>query len=1562
MSTNKQNKAKQNLLEQIEQLSKIDLKQQIQWLLVVGKSNFPQTGFVLPTTVMVLLVATLVVGALLVRSFSRTSQVISEREQKVIYNAATPAIDRAKAKMEYLFKQDNRLPSGVPSDAVLLSIMLNDGRNGIPRNLKAGVAFDQYTFPGETRLSIGNPSTTANAWAFKVDKDGDGTLDTTIAYSILSNTSKSTTTTTGTTTVGINSLEATKATNLIVRNGPIAGSQVANANCLSDSRTPEQGWYPITNTTLRKSFQIDAFVVNKNPANRTVTTLELQQDRQINRGSKWGAWFRNDLEIFPGPQFNFNGAMHTEGNLFVGGTQVTGYMLSSHNSCFYTQDGSEVSVGQSPTYEGQIVSGEINDNSFGGTSIFHLFNGFGAAPIKTTNTTLNTDTDSITPVTGQTPTTENIALDPIALFTSNVSQHRNLTTWLRDPNWKDRDFVTKGRILNDTSAQPFVDDTYRADNRYGPKPGYSPSQGIPTTNKIGDTIVASGTVTADDVTALTNDVSAAANSEAYGFDGYWERRARGNGLRLIVGQRLELGNTFDWGGANDPLNPPDTNITNERRQRRALRDNLAAVQATAVYHHEKNSGYFPIAFVATTVHPGTARSLSESKNFRTEDLISRLNVDFLGMTPIDINADGTADTTLSQGTNGWEFEVVSGTGETESAFATSIDDSTSPLRKALSNLARFAGDPDGAFPPKQELATAVTTAGALNTSKIVHPFPELAMWGNFSELRRVITALEGSATYSSLSIADKSTLHTAAGSLGMLAYNLKNSNDMYAAIGADTGAAGLNALGKKITRLMNGVASGTDPEIGTTPGTNICTSLGGATCPSTTYTPNYYSSFTAEQWINALKNSPGLGTDKPELVRRAFLIATRQQILRDRTFGFRPNTASFLPGLGTGYVATTGKYVVQNTVTGTFITATGVFNVSCDPNSFPVTGTGIEEARLGLTMAFCSRAEVAKYPSLFYLFPADAHSQSGSSGNIAPIPPDNTQPITEPYIGDLQNLNNAGGTTDNNPYIASVNGTYTYQKINTDINDFTGVILNPKNNTLTGGCTDDNWCLPTAASTTDTKENRITKPDTTLAVVPFLDTALSNGREMMNIRVLNIDLNILRRNLVALDTWLPSKDGIIYAFREDAVREDAIARPKSVTGDAAAAWTGYLSNSALAAYRMDVPTPKDPPVNSTNGISPKAVDYYADPDRRPYGFRLKNGQSVRRVSTGITAANNINGLSFVTDNAVYTQGDFNLHSTDETIDSLIEEFTQKLVADWSAAPEFYAGRTTIDTNFADPAQDTWRPTEILADAVTVISSAFNDGVVENAFTVARPGGASANNTSYQNQNRPTNLAPWGTNGYWLHEDPNYSANGVSPIKVDKNGTPLYCNVATVPCPIAPTNNVTSYTTPFSTFTNSGERRKDLNPPVSTRVNAIFVSGLIPSRAGQSNGGLHNFPRFLEHWQSPNGIPLYISGAFLQLNFSTSATAPFDQDAWEPTATTNLLTNEEIGYYDAPLRRWGYDVGLQYAPSGPAARRFITASNTRSEFYRELAVEDPYIKNLRCATYETVLIDTTATCP
>lgn len=91
----------------------------------------------------------------------------------------------------------------------------------------------------------------------------------------------------------------------------------------------------------------------------------------------------------------------------------------------------------------------------------------------------------------------------------------------------------------------------------------------------------------------------------------------------------------------------------------------------------------------------------------------------------------------------------------------------------------------------------------------------------------------------------------------------------------------------------------------------------------------------------------------------------------------------------------------------------------------------------------------------------------------------------------------------------------------------------------------------------------------------------------------------------------------------------------------------------------------------------------------------------------------------------------------------------------------------------------------------------------------------------------------------------------------------------------------------------------------------------------------------------------ISGSFIQLNFSTAATAPFEQEAWEPNQTPND-SNQFRWYYEPPNRAWGYDVGLQYAPAGPLSKRLVPVGAPRSEFYEEPKANDPYICMLRKA--------------
>ncbi|MFM7448356.1 MAG: hypothetical protein ACKO24_07150, partial [Leptolyngbyaceae cyanobacterium] len=120
---------------------KVTLKQSLQrlkaglgWLLWIGRRRSRVAGFVLPTTVLLLLVVGLTVATLLLRAGVRTNQVIGQNQQRVIYNAATPAIDRARAKLETLFSPDGdpRYPGGVPSEDYLAGMLRNDGSYGVP--------------------------------------------------------------------------------------------------------------------------------------------------------------------------------------------------------------------------------------------------------------------------------------------------------------------------------------------------------------------------------------------------------------------------------------------------------------------------------------------------------------------------------------------------------------------------------------------------------------------------------------------------------------------------------------------------------------------------------------------------------------------------------------------------------------------------------------------------------------------------------------------------------------------------------------------------------------------------------------------------------------------------------------------------------------------------------------------------------------------------------------------------------------------------------------------------------------------------------------------------------------------------------------------------------------------------------------------------------------------------------------------------------------------------------------------------------------------------------------
>ena len=1695
MSTPKIIRAAQALLRQVSRIASGLTKGLVGWLLrgllLIGRQPASQAGFVLPTTILLLLVVVLTVGAIGYRTFTRSQQAITDRQQQVVYNAATPVIDRAKSKIEFLLdpSKDTR-GGGVPSGDQLVAMMLNDGAavNGTTvSKLPADGSFDPYTFPGEERVDIGGTTGTTdgrldNAWRYKIDLNGDGDLDDAedgwAVYSIIFQTPPAN-------AAGSDSLRdarttgwQSRATKLFVRNAPLSNTNQTTNVCqrnvstgAAERQTQEAGWFvdQRDTTKIRKNFQVDAYVVPNNP-NGTIATLEFQQDREATRGFKWAAWFRNDLEIFPGPVFNWNGAMHTEGNLIVGGGDTfRGYLVSSPESCINDKGASDITTRQIdfdpdkpdyPGFRGRFVTGTVRDDNFNGNPTFDLtVNG-----VRQENQVMNSGKDSVTPGSF---TPIDFSVEPVVLQTQGLTRTRNPSitpTSNIDGNWANGNFNIKGngRLINDPdNTTPNLDDTFRADNRWGPRPTWGPdglpigvldkeNAGTQATAKIGEPIQGAEILTGSDPAPGTD-------SDNVGLDGYWERRARVEGLRLIVGQRLELGDSAGWGGpgsaqgniriSNDlePLMPWPAGCSsgircNEERQRKTLWDNLASVQATAVYHNSADTTAaardFPDACLVTTIHPGTPTALDRSATF--ENLAFGLPTDTIPGYTDKASPAVISDFLRGRGTNGWEFDIPR---------PTDFGDINSPMMRALRNLANYAGDPLGGAPsfrPNQELGT----------NKNVHPYPAMSMWGDYSTLRQVFKLLDGGTSYDTLSPADKTTLHTAACTLGMLAYNLdylekfsvqtsfgldKTSLSSFLGITDRTLAggsanltvnaatvakpeysAGLRGQMRVIDHIIKGLINNTAADTATSisyqkilpvtqrPPLTFINSLSDLIPsgqnpagmnfmtwdPAKSSNPETYVRL-LERWRDEIVNSGLSAADQDTMrlslnrsIALAQLIIAKEQVARDRTWGFwgqyggtaapggPADAYSFAP-LGNCGVASSTVPGWINDPSGqiTLFTANGTTQAPNEPKVWP-----------DPLHRFCSSRP--RYPILYSLFPAPPAATTTNLA-LSQLTLDQAYTVPTGFAGhqDLSDSNQDSKVRDSQTsgatikkFIANENSGVTYQVIRPQAIALQPRTLNRLGVTLGGGGT-TNWILPNADANPNSgatpnssafnlikicnsnTASRCSEPQNSttsfqlpkagsLVRVAFKDSAFYNGRELMSIRAFNLDLDLMRRTAIGTDWWLPKK-ALVYAFREDAVSEGHIVRPNT------APWGSCNTDALLASASCNMNTHSndaykstDPPVNSNNFITPKPVDYYADPDRRPYGFRLIQGSNLSR------AGDDGLGVSFITDDVAYVKGNFNLHQNSSG--NRLEEFTEQLGYDGAGRYNNFYTRVTPDTSFAESTKDLWRPSEVVADSVTLLSDSFCDGSIEDGLsnlrnaTLAtwlqgRYGCTQRTQSSYFNQTRPstvvTNAAT--TRGVtWQRANvadsfPGAVRTTASAHSIDEGESPIF--IARGNKPVNWNDSAGTAVNYSGSYVEAKDNTNGKTPTAAseTRMNMILVSNLVPSRKGQSYGGLHNFPRFNETW----GTNLFISGAFLQLNFSSYGTAPFDQENWQVGSPAPTTSEEWIRYYGPPNRRWGYDPALKYGKTSPVASRFQFSENTRSEFYTEPAANDPYIRNL-----------------
>ncbi|MCW6052139.1 hormogonium polysaccharide biosynthesis protein HpsA [Lyngbya sp. CCAP 1446/10] len=344
------------------------------------RAQLPVAGFVLPTVTMVLLVVILLTVAITLRSFDRANTARNVRVNQQVLAAATPAIDRAKAKIQFMLKEDPQRPTATPSDNEMYRMM------SAADSLQAPSPKDIYTFGDETRLRLkydlnGNKVIDPNAalpdaekdeqintaWRYAVDTDNNGKFDTFTLYGVYfrSPERKTNFPDAGTFIRARQPLEARTPP----MTGKISDPKCAAAAGTSASLVGDSGWYksegklkksffvytvnmPITKTGLAA---LDANTHEEFKGTTSFSALEYQQDQSRIPLSNNAVVYEDDLEISPGAALRINGRMFTNSNLLItAGGNLDLFQVSSKDSCFYEQENSKIIV------SGNVVNGGLS--------------------------------------------------------------------------------------------------------------------------------------------------------------------------------------------------------------------------------------------------------------------------------------------------------------------------------------------------------------------------------------------------------------------------------------------------------------------------------------------------------------------------------------------------------------------------------------------------------------------------------------------------------------------------------------------------------------------------------------------------------------------------------------------------------------------------------------------------------------------------------------------------------------------------------------------------------------------------------------------------------------------------------------------------------------------------------------------------------------------------------------------------------------------------------------------------------------------------------------------------
>ena len=338
------------------------INKQIIWLLrtISGtqrRRGSVNSGFVLPTVAMVVLVVVLLTTAILFRSFERSKNASNVRVNEATMQAATPALDRAKAKISALFA-DPTLPRSVPSNLTLYNTLINklsiytfgdETPITLAYNLNGNT-----TIEATSSMALENQENIQTAWKFPADTDNNGKFDSFILYGIYFRTPPQT-------------VPLRKRSPLDARTPPMlpakAGGACDVAGDTSASLVGSSGWYKLPTGELKKSFFVYAVTVpisdiaqatsldttkyEKYRGNKGFSALEMQQDRSQVSITNNAVVYEDDLDITPGPRFRLNGRIFTNSNLFTSASDedITLFQVSSRYSCYYERENGKIVVG-----------------------------------------------------------------------------------------------------------------------------------------------------------------------------------------------------------------------------------------------------------------------------------------------------------------------------------------------------------------------------------------------------------------------------------------------------------------------------------------------------------------------------------------------------------------------------------------------------------------------------------------------------------------------------------------------------------------------------------------------------------------------------------------------------------------------------------------------------------------------------------------------------------------------------------------------------------------------------------------------------------------------------------------------------------------------------------------------------------------------------------------------------------------------------------------------------------------------------------------------------------------